>query len=193
MPSKPKSAQLLHELAKVLTEEQQWYDEARSLWQGTIGKPEADRAGELVKAGAAARHQRAKQLQAIATEGPRQVAAELQKLAIVLDTTADSVADRLCELAELATEPPKAEAANAHDDIGPEERALALLVKHPDWTQAAMAKAAGVNRTTLYRFRRYQAAREALQAGKADIPHGSKDKNGNIEAWDSDTFCDTDD
>jgi len=55
-----------------------------------------------------------------------------------------------------------------------------------------MAEAVGVDRTSLYRFKRYQAAREALQGGKADIPRGSKDKNGNLEAWDSDTFYDTD-
>lgn len=78
-------------------------------------------------------------------------------------------------------------------DIGSEERALALLLKHPEWSQQAMAEAVGVNRTTLYRFERYQAARGALQGGKADIPRGSKDKNGHFEAWECDTFCDTDD
>jgi hypothetical protein len=85
-----------------------------------------------------------------------------------------------------ATEP-------ADGDLGTEERALALLVKNPGWNQTRMAKAVGVNRTTLYKFGKYQAAREALKTGKADIPHGSKDKDGNLEAWEGDTFGDTDD
>jgi hypothetical protein len=68
-----------------------------------------------------------------------------------------------------------------------------LLVKHPDWSQVEMAKAVGVNRTTLYRFSRYQAAREVLQTGRADIPRGSKDADGNLEAWERDTLRDTDD
>lgn len=92
-------------------------------------------------------------------------------------------------VAKLAESEGKPKVAN---DIGPEERALALLVKHPDWSQAQMAQAVGVGRTSLYRFRRYQAAREALQTGKADMPRGSKDKDGNLEAWEGDTFCDTD-
>ncbi len=126
-------------LATEIASEQQWYDEARSLWQDTIGKPEADRAGELVKAGAAARHQRAEQLRAIATEAPQQIATELRKLAIVLDTTADSVADRLCELASMPTEATApatvqngpATAATA-DKFLPAKQILDLL---PDWFQ----------------------------------------------------------
>jgi hypothetical protein len=73
-------------------------------------------------------------------------------------------------------------------DIGNEERALALLVKHPGWSQVEMAEAVGVSRTTLYRFKKYQAAREVLQTGRAEIPCGSKDADGNLEAWERDTL-----
>jgi len=105
----------------------------------------------------------------------------------------DALLDFADWLACLPTEQAKDAMNQRESDIGPEERALALLVKHPDWTQGKMAQAVGVNRQSLYRFKRYQAAREALQGGRAEIPRGSKDKDGNLEAWDSDTLRDTDD
>ena len=79
-------------------------------------------------------------------------------------------------------------------DLGPLERALALLVSHPTWTDTHIADVVGVHRGTLYKptWSKYRNARKALQeAAKGDIPHGSKDgKTGEMEAWDGDTFGD---
>lgn len=110
-----------------------------------------------------------------------------------LDRTA-----RQCRfLADLLSEqdPPAVKGGDSASDGAPElsaeERALALLVRHPEWTQTKMAEAVGVSRQTLYRFSQYQTAREALESGRTDIPRGFKDADGNLEAWECDTFCDT--
>jgi len=86
-----------------------------------------------------------------------------------------------------------AEPAKRTDDLGPLEHALALLVKHPDWSDTRIAETVKVSRQTLYKpaWSRYRAARAVLKSGKADIPRGSKDEHGNLEAWDGDTFGDT--
>jgi hypothetical protein len=89
--------------------------------------------------------------------------------------------------AEAAADPPAAPGADY--PLGPLEKALALLVKHPDWSDAKIAETVGVRRTTLYKptWRKYQAAREALQAGRDDMPRGVKDgETGSVEAWDDD-------
>lgn len=75
------------------------------------------------------------------------------------------------------------------DVLEPLEKALALLVKHPDWSDTQIAKAAGVSRTTLYKetWLKYQQAREALQSGRNAMPRGEKrGESGSMEAWDSD-------
>jgi hypothetical protein len=77
--------------------------------------------------------------------------------------------------------------AERGDDLTGEEKALALLVAHPEWTDAKIAEKAGVSRTTLYKpnWTRYQAAREALRRGRGSLPRGTKDgETGDIEAWD---------
>ncbi|MGE0481621.1 MAG: hypothetical protein AB7Q17_14230 [Phycisphaerae bacterium] len=61
--------------------------------------------------------------------------------------------------------------------------ALVLLVDHPDWTDARIARAAGVSRRTLYKWPKYIAARGAIEAGRHDLPSGSK-INGQIDAYD---------
>ena len=80
--------------------------------------------------------------------------------------------------------------AKDDDDLTGEERALALLVAHPEWTDAHIAEKAGVSRTTLYKpnWTRYQAAREALKQGRGSLPRGTKDgETGDVEAWDDDS------
>ena len=77
------------------------------------------------------------------------------------------------------------EADTRPPDLTPEETALALLVKHPDWTDTQIAQTVPCNRRTLYKWERYRQAREALKSGRASTPTGSKDsETGSVEAWD---------
>jgi hypothetical protein len=46
------------------------------------------------------------------------------------------------------------------------ELALACLMKHPEWTDAQIADHIGCSRTAMYRWQRYNAAREMLQNGR---------------------------
>ena len=69
-----------------------------------------------------------------------------------------------------------------------EALALAMLVEHPDWPDTKIAKAVGVNRTTLYDWPNFKKAKEALKQGKKEFPKGSKNgETGNVEAWEADT------
>jgi hypothetical protein len=68
----------------------------------------------------------------------------------------------------------------------PEERALALLVAHPEWSDTQIAKKVGVSRTSVYRWERFKAARKAMRTTES-IPKGTKNgKTGDIEAWSDD-------
>ena len=71
------------------------------------------------------------------------------------------------------------------DILTGEPLALAMLVEHPDWSDTKIAKAVGVNRTTLYDWPNFKKAKEALKQGQNDLPKGSKNsETGNMEAWD---------
>lgn len=80
-----------------------------------------------------------------------------------------------------ATEPPPP----ASGRPSKEALALAVLADHPDWSDTKIADAAGCNRTTLYTFRKFMAAREILREGRNNRPRGRKLSNGTIEAWDN--------
>jgi hypothetical protein len=79
--------------------------------------------------------------------------------------------------------PPGAQAEAATPKISNEAIALAVLADHPEWTDTQIAKVAGCNRTTLYKWTKYVRAREMLMSEKAARPRGSKSKDGHIEAW----------
>ena len=51
-----------------------------------------------------------------------------------------------------------------------EEKALAVLVSHPEWTDKKIAEHVGCHRTSLYRWGRYTAAREAQQSARQERP-----------------------
>jgi hypothetical protein len=53
------------------------------------------------------------------------------------------------------------------------ELALICLMNHPEWSDAQVAEHVGCNRGTLYRCKKYVAAREALESGK-----GKYQRNG---------------
>jgi hypothetical protein len=62
------------------------------------------------------------------------------------------------------------------------ELAVGMRLLHPDWTEQRIAKAVGVSRQTLYRWPAYDAARKAVIRLRS-LPTGSKDRDGNMEAW----------
>lgn len=64
-----------------------------------------------------------------------------------------------------------------------EALALALLLKHPDWTDTRIASEVGVARTTVYDWPRFKAAKLALKSGKHDMPKGYREEDGNLEAY----------
>lgn len=69
--------------------------------------------------------------------------------------------------------------------LSKEARALAALADHPDWTDEQIAGAAGCNRQSLYRMKKFVAAKEVLRGGKRLMPKGSKNgETGDVEAWD---------
>ena len=69
--------------------------------------------------------------------------------------------------------------------LSKEALAIAALKDHPEWSDAEIAKAAGCNRTSLYRMPDFLKARQILRQGKANIPKGSKNaEDGTLEAWD---------
>ena len=51
------------------------------------------------------------------------------------------------------------------------ELALVCLMNHPEWTDTQVAEHTGCNRGTLYRCKKYAAAREALESGKGKYQH----------------------
>jgi hypothetical protein len=67
------------------------------------------------------------------------------------------------------------------EELGAEERLLACLIKHPDWSITKLANLAEVHRTQAYRCKRFLEARDAL---RGNLPSGSKSKDGSMEAWD---------
>ncbi len=75
-------------------------------------------------------------------------------------------------------------AVPALSTLGKEARALALLMDHPEWTDAEIARNVPCNRTSIYRFGKYMEARELLEKGRMEKPRGSKSKDGDVEAWD---------
>lgn len=63
-------------------------------------------------------------------------------------------------------------------------KVLAVLIEHPDWSNTKIAEEAGINRTTLYDYPEFKAARKMQKQNKEKIPRGSKDQVGNVEAVD---------
>jgi hypothetical protein len=53
------------------------------------------------------------------------------------------------------------------DSLSKEAKALAALVAHPEWSDAKIAKHVDCARTTLYRWPKFVAAREALKTSKS--------------------------
>ena len=64
---------------------------------------------------------------------------------------------------------------------------MAALAYHPEWSDEQIAKAAGCNRASLYRMKKFIAAKGLLKDGKGLLPKGSKNgESGQMEAWDDD-------
>jgi hypothetical protein len=91
------------------------------------------------------------------------------------------VSDELPRPTRMRTMPPYEK-----DAASLEARALALLTDHPDWSVTRIANSLGCGRTSLYRQRKFKAARAMLKAaGKTEMPGGFKAADGTLEAWNS--------
>jgi len=66
-----------------------------------------------------------------------------------------------------------------------ELQAVALLFKHPDWTNKRIADELNCHPKSLSRFKKFRQARSGIKSGRNEFPRGRKDgKTGSIEAWD---------
>lgn len=79
--------------------------------------------------------------------------------------------------------PGKKEAGGKTAELSKEALALAALTDHPDWTDEQIADAADCCRESLYRMKKFMAAKALLKEGKHDVARGSKSKEGEVEAW----------
>jgi hypothetical protein len=118
---------------------------------------------------------------AIAADGAEsKVDTELWEEANIL---VNRIVERSAAKSEPATAPPSPDVL---PKVGKQARALALLYEHPEWSDGDIAERVPCNRTSLYRMEKYQAARTLLKQGRMDRSHGSKSREGDIEAWDDD-------
>jgi len=76
----------------------------------------------------------------------------------------------------------KGPAVNDPPPLTREAKALALLVEHPGWSNTKIAERVPCNRTTLYRWPRFMAARDQQEAARLERAKGMK-KDGRVEAW----------
>ncbi|MFH0983757.1 MAG: hypothetical protein V2A79_19755 [Planctomycetota bacterium] len=74
---------------------------------------------------------------------------------------------------ELATTAPVSGDGETPELTG-EAKALGLLVAHPTWTDKKIAKATGVNRTTLYTWEKFKGARAMLRFGEGQYTTDGK-------------------
>ena len=67
--------------------------------------------------------------------------------------------------------------------LGKQERALVLLLKHPEWSVAKIAKTIGCDRKTPYKWEKFRQAFKVSKSGRDALPRGEKSKGGDLEAW----------
>jgi hypothetical protein len=71
-----------------------------------------------------------------------------------------------------------------------EALAIALLVRHPDWTIKRIAKQVGVDRRTLYNWKTFRDTWRVAKAKDTEgMARGCKGKDGSIEAYSSTAKC----
>ncbi|MCX5653723.1 MAG: hypothetical protein NTY65_03620 [Planctomycetota bacterium] len=97
-----------------------------------------------------------------------------------------NLADYCNLIADTLDGPGKEEAGDKAAELSKVARALAALTEHPDWTDEQIADAAGCCRESLYRMKKFMAAKALLKEGKHDVAGGSKSKEGGVEAWERD-------
>jgi hypothetical protein len=68
-------------------------------------------------------------------------------------------------------------------ELSKEVQVLAIFADNPKLSDTEISKKAGISRTSLYRMKKFKQVKEVLQSSKADLPKGSKSKDGDIEAW----------
>ena len=71
-----------------------------------------------------------------------------------------------------------------------EALAIALLVRHPDWTITRIAKQVGVDRRTLYNWKTFRDTWRVAKAKDTEgMARGCKGKDGSIEAYSAAAKC----
>ncbi|NLS94465.1 MAG: hypothetical protein GXX96_20095 [Planctomycetaceae bacterium] len=95
------------------------------------------------------------------------------------DHLAAMIADEATRAARAASEEQNGETTSQKttkptEGLTGEEKALATLVAHPDWSDTKIAKHIGCHRTTLYKWPKYIAAREALDMSRSRFPRVSR-------------------
>jgi hypothetical protein len=84
-----------------------------------------------------------------------------------------------------ALEPPKASGGEGTPSFDDEAAALAVLVKHPDWSVTKIAGKIGIDRSTLYRKACFMAAFNLNKASsQTELHRGGRSSNGQLEAFD---------
>jgi len=77
----------------------------------------------------------------------------------------------------------KEEAGRTAAELSQEALAIGAFVDHPGWTNKQIAKAAGCNPKSLYRWELFKSARAVMREGKGELPKGAKSKDGELEAY----------
>ncbi len=78
---------------------------------------------------------------------------------------------------------PKKKSMDDASDLSLEDKALAILFRNPGWTVKQIAEAVSCSRSSLYRMQQFRKASNSLKGGRLDMPKGSKDADGNVEAY----------
>jgi len=69
-----------------------------------------------------------------------------------------------------------AEETGGGDVMSGEDRALAVLTRHPEWTDKRIAEAAGISRGQLYRYERFKEARRVQKSAGLDAIKARQDR-----------------
>jgi len=64
-----------------------------------------------------------------------------------------------------------------------DEKAVALKVNDPELSVTTIARRLGCSRQQLYNLPKFHTILGILKTGKQELPKGSKDKDGTVEAW----------
>jgi hypothetical protein len=95
-------------------------------------------------------------------------------------------AEARIELAKVQNTQVRTSPKNPHESN--ESRALAILLEHPDWINAKIARAVGIHRANLSKYPRFKAARKAQKLDRVERAKGHRTRSGGgvdgVAGWD---------